>query len=103
MAEEVQTVTIPKKSSWLSKVPREVLFSPGGIILLFFAAIIEVIDLIPVPIIDQIWELPLELIFMIFFVAIVRPPIKAVVIPFIVERLPIINDVLPTWVIKMIM
>jgi hypothetical protein len=103
MAEETQTIKVPaQKSGWFSKIPGEIIFSPGGIILIFFAAIIEVMDLIPIPFVDQIWELPLEIIFIIFLIAIAKPPIKSLIIPFLIERIPIINDILPTWLIRLI-
>lgn len=104
MAETIQTTKVPaKKSGWFSKIPTDILFSPGGIILVFLAIIIEIMDLIPLPVIDQIWELPLELLFITMFVVIVKPPIKSLVIPFIIERIPFVSDILPTWFIKMIM
>lgn len=102
MAEE--TVKVPaKKSGWLSKIPADFLFSPGGIILVFVAMAMETIDLIPLPIIDQIIELPLEILFIIMLVFLAEVPIKSLIIPFLIERVPIINDILPTWVIKMLM
>lgn len=89
------------KGGWFQKVPREILFSPGGVILIFLALIIEAIDLIPIPLLDQIIELPLEIIFLVLFVIIVKPSFKSLIIPFFIERIPVINDILPTWLIKM--
>lgn len=92
---------VKKKSGWFERVPREILLSPGGIILVLLAVAIEVIDWIPLPLLDQIIELPLEIIFLFFFIVIVKPSLKSLVIPFFIERLPVISDVIPTWLIKM--
>lgn len=92
----------PKKKGWFSKIPTNILFSPGGMVLVFFALLMEVLDLIPIPIFDQLWELPLELLFIALLTIIAKVPIKASLIPFIVERIPIINDIIPTWLIRML-
>lgn len=92
-----------KKGGWLQKIPKEILFSPGGMILFFFALMIEIIDLIPLPFLDQIFELPLEITFLLLFAVIVKPSFKSMVIPFLIERVPIINDILPTWILKMLL
>jgi hypothetical protein len=104
MAEEKPVkVTLPKKKGgWFQKIPTEILLSPGGVILIFFALIIEIIDWIPLPVVDQIWELPLEIGFIVLLVIIVKDiSWKSLVIPFIIERIPIISDIVPTWLIKM--
>jgi len=104
MAEETLKASIKKKSGgWFQKIPTDVILSPGGILLVSFAIIIETLDLIPLPIIDQLWELPLELLFMAMLFFIAKTPLKAMVIPFIIERIPFISDILPTWFLKMIM
>jgi len=107
MAEEAPThqkiIAPKKKAGWFQKIPSNILLSPGGIILLFIAIIMEIVDLIPIPFIDQLWELPFEIIFIVLLTLIAKVPIKASVIPFIIERIPIINDILPTWVIRMLM
>ncbi len=90
-----------KKGGWFSKIPTDILLSPGGIILIFFAVIMEIIDIIPIPFVDQLWELPLEIIFMLLLVIIAKVSIKSCVIPFLIERIPIINDIAPTWIIRM--
>jgi len=104
MAEEtgITKIGVKKKKGWFQKIPADVLLSPAGMVLIFFATIIEIIDLIPIPVIDQIWELPLEIIFIFLLTILAKVPLKASVIPFIIERIPIINDLLPTWLIRMI-
>ncbi len=96
-------ITAPKKKGWFQKIPSDVLLSPSGMVLIFFALIMEIIDVIPIPFIDQLWELPLEIIFIILLIIIAKVPIKSCLIPFIIERIPVISDILPTWVIRMFM
>ncbi len=104
MAEETQGVKTPvKKKGWFQKIPANVLLSPGGIILVFLAITIEILDLIPLPVIDQIWELPLEILFIVLLILIAKPSIKSLIIPFVLERIPFVSDVLPTWFLKMIL
>lgn len=62
----------------------------------------EIVDLIPLPLLDNLWELPLEVIFIALLAVLADVPLKASIIPLIVERIPIINDILPTWVIRML-
>ncbi|MFH1575751.1 MAG: hypothetical protein ABIB55_02290 [Candidatus Nealsonbacteria bacterium] len=99
------TKTVPgqlkKQGGWFQKIPKEILFSPGGMVLIFLALIIEIIDWIPIPIIDNIWELPLELMFLVFLAMITKIPFKAMVIPFIIERIPLVNDIVPTWLLRL--
>jgi len=104
MAEETEKtkIEVKKKKGWFQKIPADVLLSPAGMILVFLAMIIEIIDLIPIPVLDQIWELPLEIIFIFLLTVLAKVPLKASVIPFVIERIPIINDILPTWLIRMI-
>ena len=97
-----QIKTAPKKKSgWFQKIPKDILFSPGGILLIFFALFMEILDWIPIPLFDQIWELPLEIIFMILLAIIAKVSFKSMIIPFIIERIPVISDYLPTWIIRM--
>ena len=95
-------VAVPKKKGgWFQKIPTEILLTPGGVILIFFALIIEIVDWIPLTFVDQLIELPLEIGFIIFFVIITKASFKSLIIPFIIERIPLISDIVPTWVIKM--
>jgi len=99
---KIKSKKIKKKGKWFSKIPTNVLLSPGGIILVFFALLMEILDIIPLPIADQLWELPLELVFVVLLAIIAKVPIKTSIIPFVIERIPVINDILPTWVIRML-
>jgi hypothetical protein len=89
-----------KKHGWFQKIPTEILLSPGGVVLVLFALIMELIDLAPIPILDQVWEIPKEIFFMILLSIIAKMSFKSMIIPFIVERVPVINDIVPTWLIK---
>ena len=105
MADATQTIkaTVPQKKGWFQKIPTDILLSPGGMVLIFLALIIEIIDWIPIPFIDQIIELPLELMFIVLLVVITKTSFKSLIIPFIIERIPVLSDILPTWLIRMIM
>jgi hypothetical protein len=100
-ASEKALINKTSGSKWLRRVPKEILISPGGIILISLAVIIEIIDLIPLPLIDQLWEIPLELIFIAFFLIITKSPWQSTIIPFVIERIPVLSDLLPTWLIKL--
>lgn len=90
-----------KKSDWFRKVPKEVLASPGGIILLFVIVISEIFDLL-IPGGSLTLELIPE-IFICFLLSIVaKMPFKSLIIPLLIERIPILSDILPTWLIKLI-
>jgi len=72
--------------------------------LVFFALIMEAIDWIPVPGLDSLtWELAIELIFIVFLVIIAKLPWQSLAIPFIIERIPGVSDIVPTWFIRMFM
>ncbi len=92
-----------KKGGWWKKIPSDVLLSPGGIILIFLALIIELCDLIlpGVAFLEYIIEIPLEIIFLFLLAKIADYPLKAMIIPFVIERIPILSDVLPTWFLKL--
>jgi uncharacterized protein YacL len=82
------------------KDSKEFLHSAGGIILIILAILIEGLDLIPLPFLDQIVELPLEIIFIFLYKTIANVPLSSCILPFLIERIPIISDLLPTWLIK---
>ncbi len=99
--EKPEKISVPKKKGgWFQKIPTDVLLSPGGMILISVAGILEILDWIPLPVLDQLWELPLEIVFIILLVAIVKDiNWRALVIPFGLERIAGISDVLPTWIL----
>jgi len=91
------------KKGWWKKIPPDVLLSPGGIILIFLALIIELCDLIlpGVAFLEYIIEIPLEIVFLFLLAKIADYPLKAMIVPFVIERVPILSDVLPTWFLKL--
>lgn len=104
MPEETPTQPgLKKQSKWRKKIPPEVLNSPGGMVLIGMAGVMELIDLVPIPFLDQLWELPLEIIFMILLANIAKLPFQSLIVPFLIERVPVINDILPTWVLRLFM
>ena len=87
---------------WFRKIPKDLLLSPGGMVLIFLAIIMEIIDWIPIPGLDSLtWELVLEIIFCGFLAIIAKLPFQSMIIPFIIERLPVVSDILPTWFIRL--
>ncbi len=101
MPEEVAQIKPIKRGKWFRRIPKEILLSPGGVILFFFALFMEIIDWIPIPLLDSfIWELILEVVFCIFLAIVAKIPFKSMVIPIIIERIPVVSDILPTWFIR---
>lgn len=101
---EENKVQIKKKGpgKWFKKIPRDFLFSPGGVVLMAYAGIMEIIDLIPVPGLDCLtWELALEIPFAILLIVLAKVPVQSTIIPLVIERIPVVSDFLPTWVIRM--
>ena len=102
MSEEqaVEIKTPKKKGSrkWFGKIPKDMILSPGGMVLLFAAIIIEVVDLlIPPTGIDLLIELIPELIFAVLLTTIAGVPFTAQIIPILIEKIPIISDIVPTF------
>ena len=91
-----------KRGGWFQKIPPEVLFSPGGIILIIFAFMMEALDpLIPGGSLTV--EMIPEILFMILLRIVAKVPLKSMIIPFGIERIPVISDIVPTWLIRMFM
>jgi len=114
MAEEIEGEKAPpeKKAlgggSWFSKIPKEILFSPGGAILISLAGILEIVDFfLPPSLVDSlIIEVIPEIFFYLMLMVFTRrssPQISLgdIIAPFLIERTPGISDVLPTLLIKM--
>ena len=100
---EKQTETIkappPKKGGWFQKIPAGTLLSPGGMILIGYAGITELLDLIPA---FFIVEIILEAGLIILIKLIVKDiSWKALAISFGIERLDFFG-ILPTWALKML-
>ena len=98
MAEETEKVKVAgkkKKGGWFQKIPTRVLLSPAGMVLVFIGLISDIADVVPV------LNIILEIFFLIMFVVIVKPSIKSLIIPVIIEQIPFIK-IFPTWTIKML-
>lgn len=91
---------IKKKGRWFKKIPADVLLSPGGVVLLFFALIMEILDLF-IPFGALTIEIIPEIIFIILLAIIAKVPVKNSIIPLLVERIPFLSDILPTWLIRL--
>lgn len=110
--EEIKKKETPKESTeqkkavpggkWFKKIPKEILLSPGGVILIFFAIMMEIADLlIPSSLVDSLLiELALEIPFCIMLSLIAKIPFTSQIIPLLIERIPIISDIIPTWFIR---
>jgi hypothetical protein len=87
------------------KISKEILFSPGGMILFFLAVLIEGLDLLPLPFFDQILEVPLEVFYFFLFKIITGVSFsecfRYFLVPFLIERIPLISDILPTFLLRL--
>jgi hypothetical protein len=92
---------LPSKGKWFKKIPMDLLFTPGGVVLLFFAGLMELLDLIPGG--ALIWEWIPEIFFMILLAFIAKIPFQSMLIPFIIERIPVVSDIAPTWLLRIIL
>ncbi len=111
--EEIQQKETPKKVSeekkvlpggkWFRKVPKNILLTPGGVILIFFAFVMEIVDfLIPPCLLDSlVIELLLELPFCLMLSLIAKIPFTSQIIPLLIERIPVLSDIVPTWFIRL--
>lgn len=96
-----EKVRVPgAKKGWFQKIPAEVRFSPGGFLLIGFAIFMEVLDWI-IPL-DGIFGIFFELIFIVMLVILAKVSLKSCLIPFLLERIPILSDILPTWFLRML-
>lgn len=91
-----------KKGRFFNRIPKDFLVSPGGVVLVFIAAIFELIDLL-IPGGSLTLEIIPDIIFGVLLTLIAKVPITASILPFIIERIPVISDILPTWLIRMFM
>lgn len=89
----------------VGKVPKDMLFTPGGLILVFFAIGMEILDLIiPMSGIDSLFiELIPEIIFCFFLKVIAGFSFSGMIIPLLIERIPLISDIVPTWLFRLFM
>jgi len=102
MAEETQTIKVPaKKGGWFAKIPADVLMSPGGIVIIFVALIVEALGLlVPIPIIGFLIQLPFVIVLYILLMTIGGMSFKSLIIVPIIE---LFFPFLPTWLIRILM
>ena len=97
--EDLEKIEAPikKKSGLFQKIPANVILSPGGIILGFFAITGDLLDLIPA---FFIGEILLEIVLIVLVKLIIKDiSWKALIIPFAIERFDFLG-ILPTWGLK---
>jgi len=69
----------------LKKIPPGFLFSPGGLI----------------PGGSLTFEIIPEIIFIILLRVITKMPLKNMLFPLILERIPMLSDIIPSWLIRL--
>ena len=96
---------VKSKRKWFKKIPKDIFFTPGGMVLAFFAVVMEILDaLIPPSGIDSlVIELIPELFYCVLLNMIAGVSFTAMIIPLLVERITFISDVVPTWLIQLLL
>lgn len=89
---------------FFQKVPSDILLSPGGIVLLFFALIMEILDIVIPDGVGLTYTLELipEVIFMVLLKIIAGVSFLSMIIPLVIEKIPIVSDIVPSFFIKML-
>lgn len=104
-------VTAPKKESkFFAKIPKEALLGPAGIFCVPLAILLEILDWIFDffhMIYPGSWETIagpvktfLDLSYGIFSAHTLQIPLLSNVWPFLIERVPFLSTILPTWVLR---
>jgi len=88
------------KKGWFKKIPTNIILSPIGMVLVCLALIMEITDILPGGALT--FEMIPEIIFVFLLWKFAKVPLKASIIPFVIERIPGISDVLPTWIIRLL-
>ena len=100
------------QSRFFTKVPKTALLEPGGMIGVLLACFIEIsdwfLDLFHLIRPGQ-WEVvvfPLktyiDLVFAIFSAFLFGIPISSNILPFLIERIPFLSTILPTWILRIL-
>ncbi len=84
----------------LKKIPPGFLFSPGGLFLILFAGLMELADIF-IPGGSLTFEIIPEIIFIILLRVITKMPLKNMLFPLILERIPMLSDIIPSWLIRL--
>jgi len=93
--------TKKKPGKHLTKIPSDILLSPGGVILVLFALVMEAMDIL-LPGGSLTIEIIPELIFIVLLFLIARVSLTSMILPFLVERVPILSDIIPSWLIRLL-
>lgn len=102
-----------KGSRFFAKVPKPALGRPEGMMLLFIACFLEVLDWI-FDIFNLVfpgqWEnvvspikTMIDFFFAFFSAVLLKLPILSNFLPFLIERIPLLSTILPTWVLRLIL
>lgn len=101
-----------KRGGFFQRIPKETLLTPAGMVGVMLACLLEVSDWM----LDYFhvlypgkWEIlvmpiktSVDLIFGLFLSLMTRTSVKSNILPFLIERLPFIGTILPTWVLRII-
>lgn len=101
-----------KRGGFFQRIPKETLLTPAGMVGVMLACFLEVSDWI----LDYFhilypgkWEslvMPIKTFFDLIFgfslSLMTRTSVKSNILPFLVERIPFISTILPTWVLRII-
>ena len=94
------TLEIKKKGGWFQKIPSDILISPGGMVIMIVALLIEILGFIlPFPILNLIVILPFQIIFYILLITVAKVSIKSLILPSVAE---FFFPFLPIWMIKIL-
>ena len=91
-----------KKGRFFKKIPKDFLFTPSGVILVFLAVIFEISDIF-IPGGSLTIEIIPDLIFALFLSLLAKVPFTSSIVPILIERVPVLSDILPTWLIRLFM
>jgi hypothetical protein len=101
--EEIKTpAPTSSKKKLFGKISPKKMFSPAGIVIFILSIIVEFIKFIIdifLPGSSSIVGLIPDIFIAVLSCVLLDTPIIETLIPFIIERIPIISDILPSWVI----
>jgi hypothetical protein len=98
--EEIKKPPIKKKGGWFQKIPTDILMTPGGMVIMLVGFLIWITGIIiPIPILNQIIALPLEIIFYILLITVAKVSVKSLILPSVAE---LFFPFLPIWMIKIL-
>lgn len=101
-----------KSSPFFKKIPKTALLTPGGMICLFVALIIEFLDYLfdifgyflfggASEVISGPIKTIIDLFYAFLSAFLLGIPLWSNLLPFLIERIPLVGTILPTWVIRL--